>query len=203
MRVVGITVEMPNSRKNTEIPNLKQKTKSNGGLMISINKSSRLEYYWLSSAFCFLVSTAYGIFVREIYLRAVLHTSLKNLKNLKKPKELKEPFTYVSNKCVVFIHLQWIDNVSSRFKKQMKHSMQCCYATVKPGVVFTTKPMLPLFRRMHFFLILKARQLINLNATVRFGMGVIRLVHTDYDQTVFSPVRTWLSWSSIRSFGKT
>ena len=46
-------------------------------------------------------------------------------------------------KCPVFLKLPWIGNVSSKFEKQINKAITCCFYTVKPRVVYTTRVMLP------------------------------------------------------------
>ena len=45
-------------------------------------------------------------------------------------------------KCPVYLHLPWLENVSTKFAKQINADIQRCYFAVETGVVFTTRPLL-------------------------------------------------------------
>ena len=54
---------------------------------------------------------------------------------------------YGPEKCPAFLHLPWLGNVSNRFEKLIKSVAHRCYYSVNAHVVYTTKPLLPNFRK--------------------------------------------------------
>ena len=51
--------------------------------------------------------------------------------------------TFGSGKCLVYLKLPWIGNVSSTFENQINKAITSCFYAVKPRVVYSTRVMLP------------------------------------------------------------
>ena len=50
-------------------------------------------------------------------------------------------------KCLVYLKLPWISNISLKFKEQCKNAISMLCGEVKPCVIFSTKKMLPAIRK--------------------------------------------------------
>ena len=50
-------------------------------------------------------------------------------------------------KCPVYLKLQWIGNISTKFEKHCKTAVSSCFGPVKFRVVFSTRKILPTVRK--------------------------------------------------------
>ena len=48
-----------------------------------------------------------------------------------------------TEKCPIYLHIPWIGNVSMKFEKQITSVVKCCFFSVEPRVIFTTRQLLP------------------------------------------------------------
>ena len=46
-------------------------------------------------------------------------------------------------KCPVYLKLPWIGNVSLRFEKQIRSTIQRCYGALEPRIIYSTRPAFP------------------------------------------------------------
>ena len=51
--------------------------------------------------------------------------------------------TFGPEKCLVYLNLPCIDNVSQKFENQINKTIASCFYVLKPGVVYNTRVMLP------------------------------------------------------------
>ena len=73
-------------------------------------------------------------------------------------------------KCPVYLKLPWIENVSSKFENQISKAITSCYYTVKPCVVYNTRVMLNLLKKIAFLPLTKIVLFTNFHADVKLGM---------------------------------
>ena len=59
----------------------------------------------------------------------------------KKIRQFNQSSQHGPKKCLVYFHLPWLGNVSTKFEKQIISANQHCYFAVETGVVFTTRPL--------------------------------------------------------------
>ena len=45
--------------------------------------------------------------------------------------------------CLLYLKLPWIGNISLKFEKQVKSTVQNCFSAVKPCIIFQTRKILP------------------------------------------------------------
>ena len=65
----------------------------------------------------------------------------------KKIGQFNQSSQHGSKKCLVYLHLPWLGNVSTKFEKQITTATQRCYFAVEIRVVFTTRPLLPAIKK--------------------------------------------------------
>ena len=46
-------------------------------------------------------------------------------------------------KCPVYLHISWIENVSMKFEKQITTAVKRCFFSIEARVIFTTRQLLP------------------------------------------------------------
>ena len=74
--------------------------------------------------------------------------NLINSRTKWKIEEFKLPPTEGPEKCPVYLKLQWIGNISTKFEKQFKAAVSSCFGAVKLRVVvFSARKMLPTVRK--------------------------------------------------------
>ena len=61
----------------------------------------------------------------------------------KKIPQFNQSSQHGPKKCLVYLHLPWLENVSTKFEKQITTAIQHCYFAVETHLVFTTRPLLP------------------------------------------------------------
>ena len=70
-----------------------------------------------------------------------------NMRIKRKIEEFKLPLKEGPEKCSVYLKLQWIGNISTKFENQCKTAVSSCFGVVKLRVVFSTRKMLPTIRK--------------------------------------------------------
>ena len=58
-------------------------------------------------------------------------------------RQFNQSSQHESKKCPVYLHLPWLGNISTKFKKQITTAIQRCYFAVETCVVSTTRTLLP------------------------------------------------------------
>ena len=61
----------------------------------------------------------------------------------KKLKQFQEPITSGPEKCPVYLRLQWLESISTKFEKQVKAVVSNCFFVVEPRIIFKTKELVP------------------------------------------------------------
>ena len=61
----------------------------------------------------------------------------------RKLQQLNSNPVHIVEKCLVFLHIPWIKNVSIKFEKQITSAVKRCFFSVEPPVIFTTRQLLP------------------------------------------------------------
>ena len=61
----------------------------------------------------------------------------------KKLKQFQEPITSGPEKCPVYLRLQWLGSISTKFEKQVKAAVSNCFFAVEPRIIFETKELVP------------------------------------------------------------
>jgi len=79
-----------------------------------------------------------SILLENGYLEHSINSTLK-----RKLQQLNSSPVHTVKKCPVYLHVPWIGNVSTRFKKQVTSAVKCCFFSVEPRVVFMTRQLLP------------------------------------------------------------
>ena len=65
-------------------------------------------------------------------------------------KKIVRFYEYVNEgpqKCLVYLKLPWIGNISLKFEKQVKSNVQNCFSAIQPRVIFQTRKSLPSFHK--------------------------------------------------------
>ena len=76
---------------------------------------------------------------------------------------------FVREKCPVYLRVLWIGKPSTNLEKEVKAAVESCYGSVSTRLVFTSKRMLPVFRKDVLPAIQKSFVYINTSATVIVG----------------------------------
>ena len=79
--------------------------------------------------------------IRSVLVASTL-TILLHLHFPRRSENLTSHPQHGPKKCLVYLHLSWLENVSTKFEKQITTAIQRCYFVVETRVVFTTKPLL-------------------------------------------------------------
>ena len=80
----------------------------------------------------------YSILLENGYLEHAINSAFK-----RKLQQLNSNPVHTVEKCPVYLHIPWIENVSMKFEKQITSTVKCCFFSVEPSVIFTTQQLLP------------------------------------------------------------
>ena len=65
----------------------------------------------------------------------------------RKLQQLNSNPVHTVEKCPVYLHIPWIENVSMKFEKQITSAVKRCFFSVEPRVIFNTRQLLPAIKK--------------------------------------------------------
>ena len=78
-----------------------------------------------------------SILLENGYPKNVIKSTIK-----RKLQQLNSNPVHTVKKCPVYLLIPWIGNISTKFEKQITSAVKCCFFSVEPRVVFTTRQLL-------------------------------------------------------------
>ena len=64
-----------------------------------------------------------------------------------KLQQLNSNPVHTVEKCLVYLHIPWIGNISMKFEKQITSAVKRCFFSVEPRVIFNTRQLLPAIKK--------------------------------------------------------
>ena len=84
------------------------------------------------------LSNIRSILINNGYSEAVINAVIT-----KKINQFHRPTQLSPKKCLVYLHLPWLSNLSMRYEMQIKTAVKRCYFVVEPCIVYTIRQLLP------------------------------------------------------------
>ena len=79
-----------------------------------------------------------SILLKNGYLKHTINSAFKQ-----KLQQLHSNPFHTVEKCPVYLHIPWIQNVLMKLEKQIMSAVKRCFFSVEPRVIFTTRQLLP------------------------------------------------------------
>ena len=79
-----------------------------------------------------------SILLKNDFLEHTIYSAFK-----RKLQQLNSNPVHTVEKCPVYLHIPWIENVSMKFEKQITSAVKRCFFSVEPRVIFNIRQLLP------------------------------------------------------------
>ena len=83
-----------------------------------------------------------SILLENGYPERVINSAFK-----RKLQQINSNPVHTVKKCLVYLYIPWIGNVSMRFEKQITSAVKRCFFSVEPRVIFNTRQLLPAIKK--------------------------------------------------------
>ena len=80
--------------------------------------------------------------IRTIFINSGCPEVVINTAITRKIYQFRRPTQLGPKKCLIYLHLPWLSNISIRHKMRMKTAVKRCYFAIEPRIVCTTRQLL-------------------------------------------------------------